>query len=58
MPYEEITEEKYDEILSGLKYLSFLHVDGEMANPDKYCGTDVCEIDAEWAQIEEEQKEK
>jgi len=58
MPYEEITESEYDNMKTNLKYLSLIHIEGEMANPEKYCGNDTCEIDAEWAQVEDEQDEK
>ena len=45
MPYEAITEEKYKEELSKLGRLSFVGVEGEEAEVDKFCNNDVCEID-------------
>jgi ribonucleoside-triphosphate reductase len=44
MPYEAITEEKYNEMNSKLKPLNFGTVEGEVAEGEKYCANDVCEI--------------
>ena len=45
MPYEGITEDEYKEQLSKLKHLSFVGVEGEEAEVDKFCNNDVCEVD-------------
>ncbi len=45
MPYEGITEEEYNNQVSKLKYLSFVGVEGEEAEVDKFCNNDVCEVD-------------
>ena len=47
MPYEEITEEKYDELVKELGYLSFRQVKGNEAEVEKFCNNDSCEIDFE-----------
>ena len=47
MPYEEITQEKYDKIVKSLKFLSFRQVKGNEAIVDKFCNNDTCEIDFE-----------
>ncbi len=44
MPYEEIDEDTYKEMLSKLKRLNFRWVKGEMAEVDKFCNNDICEI--------------
>jgi ribonucleoside-triphosphate reductase len=44
MPYEAITEQEYDKQVSKLKYLSFVGVEGEEAEIDKFCNNDVCDI--------------
>lgn len=43
MPYEEITEEQYYEMIEGLQKVDFIEdgMDGEM---EVFCETDVCEI--------------
>jgi len=45
MPYEAITEEEYKKEVSKLGRLSFVGVEGEEAEVDKFCNNDVCEID-------------
>ena len=45
MPYEEITKEEYDKMVSKLKFLSFRQVKGNEAIVDKFCNNDTCEID-------------
>jgi adenosylcobalamin-dependent ribonucleoside-triphosphate reductase len=47
MPYEAITEEDYEKQVKKLKYLSFVGVEGEEAEIDKFCNNDVCEIPGE-----------
>ena len=44
MPYEEIDEKKYNKMLSKLGKLSFAGIEGEEAEPDKFCNNDTCEI--------------
>ena len=45
MPYEGITEEEYNSQVSKLGHLSFVGVEGEEAEVDKFCNNDVCEVD-------------
>ena len=47
MPYEEITEKKYNQMVKSLGYLSFRQVKGNEAEVDKFCNNDTCEIDLE-----------
>jgi len=47
MPYEEITEKKYNEMVKQLSFLSFRQVKGNEAEIDKFCNNDTCEIDLE-----------
>ena len=47
MPYEAITEQDYEKQVSKLGYLSFVGVEGEEAEIDKFCNNDVCEIPGE-----------
>ena len=47
MPYEAITEQDYEKKVKKLKYLSFVGVEGEEAEIDKFCNNDVCEIPGE-----------
>ena len=47
MPYEAITEDEYNKQVKKLKYLSFVGVEGEEAEIDKFCNNDVCEIPGE-----------
>ena len=47
MPYEEITEKKYNEMVKKLSFLSFRQVKGAEADPEKFCNNDTCEIDFE-----------
>jgi ribonucleoside-triphosphate reductase len=54
MPYEEITEKKYNKMVSELSFLSFRQVKGAEAEVDKFCNNDTCEIDFE--QIKETQE--
>jgi adenosylcobalamin-dependent ribonucleoside-triphosphate reductase len=44
MPYESITEQEYNKQVKKLKYLSFVGVEGEEAEIDKFCNNDVCDI--------------
>ena len=44
MPYEKITKNKYKSMVSNLKYLSFVGVEGEEAEIDKFCNNDICDI--------------
>jgi adenosylcobalamin-dependent ribonucleoside-triphosphate reductase len=44
MPYEAIDEKTYNTEVGRLKYLSFVGVEGEEAEVDKFCNNDVCEI--------------
>jgi adenosylcobalamin-dependent ribonucleoside-triphosphate reductase len=44
MPYEAITEKEYEKQVKKLGYLSFVGVEGEQAEVDKFCNNDVCEI--------------
>ena len=54
MPYEEITEKKYNNMVKQLKFLSFRQVKGNEAEVEKFCNNDTCEIDFE--QIKETQE--
>ena len=54
MPYEEITEKKYNEMVKQLSFLSFRQVKGAEAEVEKFCNNDTCEIDFE--QIKETQE--
>ena len=47
MPYEEITEKKYNQMVKQLSYLSFRQVKGNEAEVEKFCNNDTCEIDLE-----------
>ena len=47
MPYEEITEKKYNKMVDSLSYLSFRQVKGNEAEVEKFCNNDTCEIDFE-----------
>ena len=47
MPYEEITEKKYNKMVEELSFLSFRQVKGNEAEIDKFCNNDTCEIDLE-----------
>jgi len=44
MPYEAIDEKEYSKQVKKLKYLSFVGVEGEEAEIDKFCNNDVCDI--------------
>ena len=44
MPYEAITEQEYDKQVKKLGHLSFVGVEGEEAEIDKFCNNDVCDI--------------
>jgi adenosylcobalamin-dependent ribonucleoside-triphosphate reductase len=54
MPYEEITEKKYNKMVDELSYLSFRQVKGAEAEIERFCNNDTCEIDFE--QIKETQE--
>ena len=45
MPYEEITQQRYEEMLSGLNKLNFRQVKGNEAVVEKFCDGDVCEVE-------------
>jgi len=45
MPYEAIDEKEYNKQVKKLRYLSFVGVEGEEAEIDKFCNNDVCEIE-------------
>jgi len=45
MPYEAIDEKTYNKQVKKLGRLSFVGVEGEEAEIDKFCNNDVCEID-------------
>ena len=47
MPYEEITQKKYDKMVNELKFLSFRQVKGNKAIVDKFCNNDTCEVNLE-----------
>jgi len=47
MPYEAITEKEYNKQVKKLGYLSFVGVEGEAAEIDKFCNNDVCDIPGE-----------
>ena len=44
MPYESIDEKTYHFEVEKLGKLSFVGVEGEEAEIDKFCNNDVCEI--------------
>ena len=44
MPYEAINEKEYNKQLKKLGKLSFVGVEGEEAEVDKFCNNDVCEF--------------
>ena len=44
MPYEEITKERYEEMLSNLLPLDFLNLFSAEAIGEKYCSNDSCSI--------------
>ena len=45
MPYEEIDEETYKKMISGLKKVNFSHVSGNEANIERFCDGVSCEIE-------------
>jgi adenosylcobalamin-dependent ribonucleoside-triphosphate reductase len=47
MPYEAITEKEYNKQVKKLGYLSFVGVEGEEAEIDKFCNNDSCDIPGE-----------
>ena len=47
MPYEAIDEKTYNKEVKKLGRLSFVGVEGEEAEIDKFCNNDVCEIPGE-----------
>jgi adenosylcobalamin-dependent ribonucleoside-triphosphate reductase len=47
MPYESIDEKTYHFEVEKLGYLSFVGVEGEQAEVDKFCNNDVCDIPGE-----------
>ena len=44
MPYEAITEQEYNKQVKKLGHLSFVGIEGEEAEIDKFCNNDVCDI--------------
>ncbi len=44
MPYEAINQKKYTKQVKKLGYLSFVGIEGEEAEIDKFCNNDVCDI--------------
>jgi adenosylcobalamin-dependent ribonucleoside-triphosphate reductase len=44
MPYEAIDEKEYNKQVNKLGRLSFVGIEGEEAEVDKFCNNDVCEI--------------
>jgi ribonucleotide reductase alpha subunit len=47
MPYEAITEKEYSKQVKKLGHLSFVGVEGEEAEVDKFCNNESCEIPGE-----------
>jgi len=47
MPYEAINEKEYNRQVKKLGKLSFVGIEGEEAEIDKFCNNDVCEIPGE-----------
>ena len=45
MPYEAIDEKTYHFEVEKLGHLSFVGIEGEEADIDKFCNNDVCEIE-------------
>lgn len=44
MPYEKITEEKYNELIKNIKTLSFKTVRKNLAEIERFCSNDTCQI--------------
>lgn len=44
MPYEAISEKKYNELVDKLSTIRFKHIKNEEADVEKFCNNDVCEI--------------
>ena len=42
MPYESITDKKYQELISKLKPIKFKGIRNEEADVEKFCNNDVC----------------
>lgn len=53
MPYEEITEEKYKEMMKKIKTIDFSDVTGNKADIDKFCNSEYCELQVEINELEE-----
>ena len=47
MPYEAINVDIYNRMINKLGRLSFVGIEGEEAEIDKFCNNDVCEIPGE-----------
>jgi len=45
MPYEQITEKKYQKMISKISKLSFRQVKGNEAIVERFCDSDICEVD-------------
>ena len=46
MPYEEIDEEKYQEMIKSLKTMKYKTISNEKAEVERFCSSDVCELKA------------
>ncbi|MBC8421969.1 MAG: hypothetical protein H8E03_00955, partial [Pelagibacteraceae bacterium] len=44
MPYEAIDEKTYNKMVNKLGRLSFVGIEGEEADVEKFCNSDYCEI--------------
>jgi ribonucleoside-triphosphate reductase (thioredoxin) len=44
MPYESITSEKYDKMVSEIKTVKYRTIKNEEADVEKFCANDVCEL--------------
>ena len=51
MPYEEITEKKYNKMIASLKNLNFRWVKGNEAEVERFCNNDTCEISLEVEEV-------
>jgi hypothetical protein len=54
MPYEAITDKKYDEMVSKLGALKLRGIKNEEADVEKFCNNDVCIIQPKKNEIEEQ----
>lgn len=44
MPYEAITEKKYEELAAKIGTIRFRHIKNEEADVERFCNNDVCEV--------------